>query len=59
MLSHRTPLCRAVLLNSMFKHTEPMSEHVRTALLVAAHVAVTQRHLRTLSDKTLKVRRIE
>ncbi|PNH06163.1 hypothetical protein TSOC_007476 [Tetrabaena socialis] len=43
-----------VLLNTMLKHTEPVAEHVRTALLVLAHVAVTQPHVKTLSDKTLK-----
>ncbi|KAG2446493.1 hypothetical protein HYH02_008484 [Chlamydomonas schloesseri] len=43
-----------VLLNSMLKHTEPVPEHIRTALLVMAHMAVTQPHIRTLSDKTLK-----
>lgn len=44
-----------VLLNTMLKHTEIVSEHIRTALLVMAHMAVTQPHIRTLSDKTLKV----
>ncbi|KAG2486505.1 hypothetical protein HYH03_014807 [Edaphochlamys debaryana] len=43
-----------VLLGCMLKHTEPLPEHIRTALLVMAHVAVTQPHVRTLSDKTLK-----
>eukprot|EP00198_Chlamydomonas_reinhardtii_P004646 XP_001693982.1 nucleolar protein [Chlamydomonas reinhardtii] len=43
-----------VLLNTMLKHTEIVSEHIRTALLVMAHMAVTQPHIRTLSDKTLK-----
>ncbi|GFR47970.1 hypothetical protein Agub_g9794, partial [Astrephomene gubernaculifera] len=43
-----------VLLNTMLKHTEPVPEHIRTAILVMAHVAVTQPHIRMLSDKTLK-----
>ncbi|GLC34752.1 hypothetical protein PLESTB_001159600 [Pleodorina starrii] len=43
-----------VMLNSMLKHTEPVPEHIRTTFLVMAHMAVTQQHIRSLSEKTLK-----
>ncbi|EFJ42549.1 hypothetical protein VOLCADRAFT_107183 [Volvox carteri f. nagariensis] len=43
-----------VILNTMLKYTEPVPEHVRTTLLVMAHMAVTQKHIQLLSDKTLK-----
>ncbi|KXZ53244.1 hypothetical protein GPECTOR_7g1138 [Gonium pectorale] len=56
-LCSRTNLAREfvkVLLNGMIQHTEPVSEHIRTVLLVMAHLAVTQPHIKTLSEKTLK-----
>ncbi|GIL54419.1 hypothetical protein Vafri_9956 [Volvox africanus] len=43
-----------VILNTMLKHTEPVLEHIRTVLLVMAHMAVTQQHIRSLPDKTVK-----
>ncbi|GLI61497.1 hypothetical protein VaNZ11_003825, partial [Volvox africanus] len=43
-----------VILNTMLKHTEPVLEHIRTVLLVMAHMAVTQQHIRSLPDKTMK-----
>ncbi|GIL74166.1 hypothetical protein Vretimale_4805 [Volvox reticuliferus] len=43
-----------VVLNTMLKHTEPVPGHVCTVLLVMAHLAVTQQHIRSLPDKTLK-----
>lgn len=50
------PLPPAVVVLTMLKHTEPSAEHVRTALLVLAHVAATQPHYKALSEKALKVR---
>jgi hypothetical protein len=44
----------AVVTSSLLQHTEPSAEAVRTSLLVLAHLAATQPHMATLSERTLK-----
>ncbi|MEW5318749.1 MAG: hypothetical protein WDW38_009944 [Sanguina aurantia] len=42
-----------VILTSMLRHLEGGPEHVRTALLLAAHIALTQPHLQIIPPKAL------